>query len=50
MALIFPAVNKLPKVALPVIETEVSVPTDVIFGCAAEVTVPAVVAEPAVVA
>ena len=43
------AVTKLPKLALPdvmlpVTATLVSVPTDVIFGCAAVVTVPAVVA------
>jgi hypothetical protein len=39
-------VFKLPTVALPVTERLVSVPVDVIFGCAAVVTVPAVVAAP----
>ena len=45
-----PLVNKLPLVVLPVTVTEVNVPTEVMFGCAAVVTVPAVVAEVAVVA
>ena len=36
---------RLPPVTLPVILTEVNVPTEVILGCAAVVTVPAVVAE-----
>ena len=36
----------LPMFELPETDTEVSVPTDVIFGCAAVVTVPAVVAAP----
>ena len=36
---------KLPAVMLPVTATLVNVPTDVILGCAAVVTVPAVVAE-----
>ena len=34
----------MPAVTLPVTPALVSVPTDVIFGCAAVVTVPAVVA------
>ena len=42
-----PAVFKLPALALPVTPNDVSVPTLVIFGCAAVVTVPAV---PALVA
>ena len=45
-----PLVNKLPLVVLPVTVTEVNVPTEVMFGCAAVVTVPAVVADVAVVA
>ena len=36
------------KLAVPVLVNPVSVPTDVMFGCAAVVTVPAVVAELAV--
>ena len=36
--------SMLPTLALPVTPSEVSVPTLVIFGCAAVVTVPAVVA------
>ena len=39
-----PAVFRLPALALPVTAREVNVPTDVMFGCAAVVTVPAVVA------
>ena len=35
---------KLPTFALPVTASEVRVPTEVMFGCAAVVTVPAVVA------
>ena len=41
---------KLPTLALPVTANDVNVPTEVIFGCALVVTVPAVVAEPAEVA
>ena len=40
----------LAAVTVPFTAREVRVPTDVIFGCAAVVTVPAVVAEPALVA
>ena len=47
VAVIKPAVPKLPTLAFPDTETEVNVPTDVILGCAAVVTVPAVVADPA---
>ena len=36
----------LPAVILPVTASDVSVPTEVMFGCAAVVTVPAVVAAP----
>ena len=43
-----PAVKTLPPVALPLTVNEVSVPTEVIFGCAAVVTVAAVVALPTV--
>jgi hypothetical protein len=39
-----PAVFKFPALALPLTVSELSVPTDVILGCAAVVTVPAVVA------
>jgi hypothetical protein len=39
-----PAVFKLPALALPVTVSDVSVPVDVMLGCAAVVTVPAVVA------
>jgi hypothetical protein len=39
-----PAVFRLPALALPVTPNDVSVPTDVILGWAAVVTVPAVVA------
>ena len=42
--------SKLPPVTAPVTDTELKVPTDVMLGCAAVVTVSAVVAEPAVVA
>ena len=45
-ALTMPAVLMLPPVILPVALTLVKVPTDVILGCAAVVTVPAVVAAP----
>ena len=45
VALINPVVIKLPLVTFAVTSNELSVPTDVIFGCAAVVTVPAVVAE-----
>jgi hypothetical protein len=45
-----PAVNKLPPETLPVTFTLVNVPTEVMFGCAAVVTVPAVVAVTALVA
>ena len=41
-----PAVIKLPPLTLPVTDTDDRVPTDVILGCAAVVTVPAVVAAP----
>ena len=44
LAVMLPAVAKLPDVVVPVTPNEVSVPTLVIFGCAAVVTVPAVVA------
>ena len=44
LAVMLPAVAKLPDVVVPVTPSEVSVPTEVIFGCAAVVTVPAVVA------
>ena len=47
----FPFANvpmKLPDVILPDTVSAVNVPTDVMFGCAAVVTVPAVVAEVAV--
>jgi hypothetical protein len=37
---------KLPALALPVTASEVNVPTDVMLGCAAVTTVPAVVAFP----
>jgi hypothetical protein len=40
----------LPAVILPVTANELSVPTEVMLGCAAVVTVPAVVAEVAVLA
>ena len=43
-----PAVPKLPTLALPETLNVVNVPVDVILGCALVVTVPAVVAEPAV--
>ena len=43
-----PAEFKLPTLAFAVTASELNVPTEVIFGCAAVVTVPAVVAEPAV--
>ena len=39
---------KFAALALPVINREDNVPTEVIFGCALVVTVPAVVADPAV--
>lgn len=39
--------NKLPPEMLPVTESELSVPTEVMLGCAAVVTVAAVVADPA---
>ena len=42
-----PAVIKLPLVVLPVTVRLLNVPTEVMLGCAAVVTVPAVVAEPA---
>ena len=45
VAEITPPVSKLPDVVLPVTVSAVSVPTDVILGCAAVVTVPAVVAD-----
>ena len=45
-----PPVDMLPALALPVTVNEVSEPTLVIFGCAAVVTVPAVVAAPLSVA
>jgi hypothetical protein len=41
-------VFRFPALALPVTVNALSVPTLVILGCAAVVTVPAVVAEPAV--
>ena len=41
-----PAVMRLPPVMLPVTVNELSVPTEVMLGCAAVVTVPAVVAAP----
>ena len=44
LAVIFPAVAKLPEVVVPVTPNEDSVPTLVIFGCAAAVTVPATLA------
>ena len=50
VAEICPAVKMLPPVVLPVTVSAVNVPTEVIFGCAAVVTVPAVVALVAVVA
>ena len=37
---------RLPAVTLPVTANDVNVPTDVMLGCAAVVTVPAVVAAP----
>ena len=49
--MIAPLNNKLPPVILPVPTLNtVSVPTEVMFGCAAVVTVPAVVALAALVA
>ena len=45
-----PAVLRLPALALPVTASEVNVPTLVMLGCAAVVTVPAVVALVALVA
>ena len=50
VALINPPVNTLPLVVSPVTVNDVNVPTEVIFDCAFVVTVPAVVAEPEVVA
>ena len=44
VALTIPPVKTLPPVMLAVTSTELSVPTLVIFGCAAVVTVPAVLA------
>ena len=44
MALIAPAVNKLPLCVVPVTLNEVSVPTEVMFGCALVYTVPATAA------
>jgi hypothetical protein len=44
--LVSPAVTRLPPVMLPVALRLLSVPTEVMLGCAAVVTVPAVVAEP----
>ena len=41
-----PPVLKFPAVAVPLTDSEVSVPTEVILGCAAVVTVPAVVELP----
>ena len=49
-ALILPLVSMFPTVALPATLTKVNVPTEVMFGCAAVVTVPAVIAVVAVVA
>ena len=49
-ALIDPPVSKLPPVTLPLTLNAVNVPTEVILPCAAVVTVPAVVAEVALVA
>jgi len=46
VAVINPAVPKLPTLALPLTSKLVNVPTLVMFGCAAVVTVPAVVAAP----
>ena len=45
-----PLISKLPPVMLPVTDTDVNVPTEVILGCALVVTVPAVVADVADVA
>ena len=45
-----PPVSKLPDVVLPVTVSDVNVPTEVMLGCAAVVTVSAVVAVPAEVA
>ena len=45
-----PAVNKLPDVLLPLTLRLVNTPTEVMLACAFAVTVPAVVADPAVVA
>jgi len=42
-------ISRVP-VMVPLTPNDVSVPTEVMFGCAAVVTVPAVVALPAVVA
>ena len=39
-----PAVFRLPALAFPLTVNALSVPTDVMLGCAAVVTVPAVVA------
>jgi len=50
LAVTVPALAKLPEVVLPVTVNEVKDPTLVIFGCAAVVTVPAVVALLALVA
>ena len=50
LALIDPVVTTFPPETLPVTDKLDSVPTDVMFGCAAVVTVPAVVALVAVVA
>ena len=41
-----PPVLKFPADAVPLTDSEVSVPTEVTLGCAAVVTVPAVVALP----
>ena len=43
-ALTIPVVFKLPTFALPLTLTLVNVPNEVMFGCAAVVTVPAVTA------
>ena len=50
VAYTLPVEVKLPTLALAVTITELNVPTEVIFGCAAVVTVPAVVAVPVLVA
>ena len=53
VALTIPLVIKFPPLTLPLTDTELNTPTEVMLGCAVVVTVPAVVAlvaEPALVA